>query len=385
MGKNVLITGGAGFIGSHLTDKLTEKGYRVRVIDNLDPQVHGNIREIGELPTYANPQAEYIIGDVRNKELLQYALQGIDVIYHFAAAVGVGQSMYKVQHYVDVNITGTATFLDILANNDQIKKQIKKLVVASSMSNYGEGKYRCPIHGNIIVKARSHQQLAAHQWEPLCPIINDSKQCNLPLIPVPTDESKPLNPTSIYAITKITQEEMCLNVGQAYNIPTAALRYFNIYGNRQSLSNPYTGLAAIFSGRILNKEAPIIFEDGLQKRDLIHISDITQANILVMENIDAHQKIYNVGTGNPLTLIDIARTLIDEMGSQVTPKILNQYRVGDMRHCFPDITRLQKIGFKPKVTFKSGVSEFVEWVKQQTSIDQYSGMQSELRQRGLMV
>jgi dTDP-L-rhamnose 4-epimerase len=374
MAERVLVTGGAGFIGSHLVDALLEAGHKVRVFDNLDPQVHGGLRERGQWPEYLAADCEKILADVRNKDALQAALDGMDVIYHQAAAVGVGQSMYEIEHYVDANTRGTATLLDVLANGNH---QVRKLIVASSMSIYGEGKYRCEEHGQVYPRLRSPEQLAARDWEMRCPI------CGAPAAPLPTDENKPLYSTSIYAITKKDQEEMCLTVGWAYGIPTVALRYFNTYGSRQALSNPYTGVAAIFSSRLLNGQPPVIFEDGLQSRDFVHVSDIAQANLLAMERQEMDHQAFNVGTGRALSILRVAELLGQHLDSRQPPEIAQKFRAGDIRHCFADVSRLCALGYQPRVQFEDGINELVNWVRSQTAVDGFEQARRELMVRGL--
>src|SRR5215471_16575614 len=283
---NILVTGGAGFIGSHLVDALVERGHRVRVLDALVSQVHSN-----GAPQYLNPAAEFIHGDVCDPQAVSAAVQGIDVVFHKAAEVGVGQSMYEIVRYVRANDLGTAVLLEELMRN---RKSIRKLIVASSMSIYGEGSYECAQCGVINPKLRSNEQLLARQWELICPT------CGGTLTARPTREDKPLFPTSVYAISKQDQEQYCLNVGRAYDIPTVALRYFNVYGTRQALSNPYTGVCAVFSGRLLSNQRPMIFEDGGQTRDFVHINDIVQANMLALEKDDANYNVFNVGTGRAI-------------------------------------------------------------------------------------
>lgn len=374
MKENTLVTGGAGFIGSHLVDALLEAGHRVRVFDNLEPQVHGPLRERGEWPAYLAEDCERIVGDVRDREALRQSLEGVDVIFHQAAAVGVGQSMYEIERYVDANTRGTAVLLDILAND---RHSVRKLIVASSMSIYGEGSYRCSEHGEVFPTLRSDEQLAARDWEMRCPT------CAHPVRPLPTREDKPLHPTSIYAITKKDQEQMCLTVGRAYGIPVVALRYFNAYGPRQALSNPYTGVAAIFSGRLLNDKAPVVFEDGLQSRDLIHVSDIVQANLLAMERDEMDDDVFNVGTGRSLSVLDLAQALIDQMGSPLSPEIVEEFRAGDIRHCYPDISRITEFGYTPNVRFEEGIGELVGWVRAQEAADSFQQAKDELASRGL--
>ena len=390
--QTILVTGGAGFIGSHLVDALLDLGHHVRVFDNLEPQVHGPLREQERWPGYCNPEAETILGDVRDGEALRKAMLDVDVIFHEAAMVGVGQSMYQVERYVDVNSRGTAVMLDVLANEASLRERLRKLVVASSMSIYGEGCYECPQHGIVYPKLRPDEQLAAQAWEPRCPVsqspianLHRAALCGLPLQPVPTAEDKPLQPTSIYAIGKKDQEEMCLAIGQAYHVPTVALRYFNTYGPRQSLSNPYTGVAAIFSGRLLNRKPPVIYEDGNQSRDFVHVSDIVQANVLAMENSAADYGVFNVGSGQPITITGIAQALIERMDSVVQPQIVRKYRSGDIRHCFAAIDSLAKLGYKPAVSLEDGLAELVEWVRRQTAVDHFDRVRQELSSRGLAI
>jgi dTDP-L-rhamnose 4-epimerase len=377
MGHNekVLVTGGAGFIGSYLVDELLAKGYEVRVFDSLEPQVHGEARDV---PGYLDPSAELIVGDVRDRSALQEALRDIDVVFHYAAAVGVGQSMYQVQRYVDVNTLGGATLLDLLASE---RHHVRKLIVASSMSTYGEGKYECEACGVRYPQLRPDHQLRQRRWEMLCP------DCGCEMRPLPTDEGKPLYPTSIYAVTKRDHEEMFLCFGRAYEIPTVALRFFNVYGPRQALSNPYTGVAAIFSARLLNQEPPVIYEDGQQSRDFIHVEDVARASLLAMEREEADYDVLNVGTGRPLAILEIAQVLIDYLAEgKVQPQIVGQYRRGDIRHCFADIGLIrEKLGFEPELTFEDGVEDLISWVRDQQATDGFQEVDSELRKKELIV
>jgi dTDP-L-rhamnose 4-epimerase len=403
---HILVTGGAGFIGSHLVDALLAAGHTVRVFDNLEPQVHGGLREQGRWPDYCNPGAEYILGDVRDREALRQALDGVDMIFHQAAAVGVGQSMYEIERYVDANTRGTAVLLDLLANDPAIRGRVRKLVVASSMSIYGEGKYECPVHGVVYPKLRPNEQLAARDWEMRCPVpvagsrLRPEAQpeglkvagsnlqpatCNLQLRSLPADEDKPLFPTSIYAITKKDQEEMCLAVGRAYGIPTVALRYFNVYGPRQALSNPYTGVAAIFSSRLLNNHPPLIFEDGLQSRDFVHVSDIVQANLLAMHSDAADYDYLNVGTGHPVTVRGVADVLSRALDKAIEPVPVGKFREGDIRHCVADISKAQRVlGYTPCVSFEDGMRELAAWVRVQAAEDRVEVAARELEKRGLV-
>lgn len=371
--EHILVTGGAGFIGSFLIDELIQRGHRVRAFDNLTPQVHAN----GRLPSYLNPKAEYLWGDMRNHEELTRAAQDIDVIFHEAAAVGVGQSQYDIKRYVEVNTGGTANLLDLLVNT---KHHIKKLIVAASMSSYGEGASVCPRCGEVNPAARSETQLKHGEWELSCPY------CQTIVQPIATRETKKRECTSIYAVTKNNQEEMAMIIGRAYGIPTVALRYFNTYGPRQSLSNPYTGVAAIFISRIKNNQRPVIYEDGRQTRDFISVHDIVDANLMAMEKEEANYQIYNVGTGKPLPIWEVASGLISLAGKELEPDITGQYRKGDIRHCFADISKIQKeLGFQPKVSFSQGMEELMEWSISMTAEDRVHRATDELRKKGLLI
>lgn len=365
----VLVTGGAGFIGSHLVDALVHAGHRVRILDNFDPQVHE-----GQRPAYLNASAEYQQGDVRQRDAVRRALQGVDVVFHKAAAVGVGQSMYAVHDYVDVNCRGTAMLLDVLVND---KVPLKKLIVASSMSIYGEGQYRCPQCGPIAPALRPAELLAAHQWEMRCP------DCRQPATPMPTSETKPLVPTSVYAVSKRDQEELCLAVGRSYQLPTVALRYFNVYGPRQSLSNPYTGVCAIFSARIKNRHAPLVFEDGGQTRDFVHVRDVVAANLLVMQDVRADYEMFNVGTGQATSIAEIARTLAQLYGVPVALHLAGKFRAGDIRHCVADVRKLQALGFTPSIALGEGLRDLVAWGNTVEAIDRVEQAAQELTVRGL--
>jgi dTDP-L-rhamnose 4-epimerase len=366
----VLVTGGCGFIGSHLVDRLVEQGHRVRVIDLLEPQVHGKRR-----PAYLSPDAEYIIADIRNRGKLKKALNNIEIVFHLASQVGVGQSMYQIERYVSHNTFGTAVLLDLMVNT---KNKIKKLVVASSMSVYGEGAYKCKGCGLVYPSLRKKRQLRKRAWEMECP------QCARRALPLNTDEHKPFHPTSIYATTKRSQEEMCLEIGLAYRIPTVALRYFNVYGPRQSLSNPYTGVVAIFLSRVKSNRPALIFEDGNQSRDFIYVSDIVQANILAMNRKEADYGSFNVGTGEPHTILDIAEGIASFYKKDLKPKILNKFRAGDIRHCYADISKINKrLGFKPRVRLKEGIERLNQWSQMQKACDRTSKAQKILKEKGL--
>ena len=365
----ILVTGGAGFIGSHLVDALVAEGHRVRVLDNFDEQVHGGAR-----PDYLNANAEYREGDVRDRAAVRAALAGIDVVFHEAAVVGVGQSMYQIEKYISVNALGTAILLDTIVND---RAPITKLIVASSMSIYGEGQYRCARCGPVHPGLRDEPQLTAHDWEMRCP------RCGQPAAADGTPEDKPLAPTSVYAVSKRDQEELCLSVGVSYRIPTVALRYFNVYGPRQSLSNPYTGVCAIFSSRIKNRHAPLIFEDGRQSRDFIHVSDIVRANLLVMREPKADYGVFNVGTGRATSIVEIARMLAPLYGVAIEPDVTCKFRAGDIRHCIADIARLRALGFLPQVGLETGLRELVAWGQHADATDTVEQAAQELETRGL--
>jgi dTDP-L-rhamnose 4-epimerase len=370
--KNILITGGAGFIGSHLADELLAHGYRVRVLDCLEPQVHGEQRR---RPDYLHPEVELQVGDVCDKEAVARALKGIDAVFHFAAAVGVGQSMYEVAHYTRVNNLGTAVLLECLIANP-----VQRLVVASSMSLYGEGLYRDTAGQLCTGHERTLEQLKAADWELHGP---DGGV----LQPMPTPESKPPALASIYALSKYDQERMCLMTGRAYNFPAVALRFFNAYGPRQALSNPYTGVLAIFAARLLNDSAPKIFEDGLQQRDFVSVYDVARGCRLALESPQAAGEVFNIGSGRPLTVRAVAARLAKVMGKEhIEPEIVGKYRVGDIRHCFSDIGKAQQVlGYQPQVTIDSGMAELSAWLAGQAAVDRVAQASAELSARGLTV
>jgi len=351
--SRVLVTGGAGFVGSHTVDALLARGHEVRVFDNFIGQVHGEAR-----PDYLNDDAEIVVGDIRDPESMRKAVRGVDAIFHFAAAVGVGQSMYEIANYVGTNTQGTANLLQAILDT---RAEIGKLVVASSMSIYGEGRYRCNACGDVVARPRTAEQLRFKRWDPACP------QCDRELTPVPTDESKPTQCTSIYALSKKDQEEMALLFGRTYVVPTVALRYFNIYGTRQALSNPYTGVAAIFAARLLNGRAPLIFEDGRQMRDFVSVHDIVRANLLALETSGADGEAVNIGSGHPISIREVAADLVRTLGVDVEPEVTGNVRMGDIRHCFGDLTKARaRLGYEPQVRFAEGVKEMLAWLRSQT-------------------
>lgn len=370
--QQVLITGGAGFIGSHVADELLGRGYRVRALDNLAPQVHGAERQ---RPAYLDRDVELIVGDVRDPDAVRRALVGVDAVYHFAAAVGVGQSMYEVAQYTDVNNLGTAVLLEAL-----IKTPVERLVLASSMSLYGEGLYRSPDGTTDIGAERTLEQLRAGDWE----VRNAAGER---LTPIPTPESKPPSLASVYALSKFDQERMCLMIGRAYNIPTVALRFFNVFGTRQALSNPYTGVLAIFASRLLNDRPPSIFEDGRQQRDFVSVYDIAQACRLALEEPRATGGVFNVGSGRQYTIAEVAQRMAGVLGKEyVQPEITGKYRVGDIRHCVADITRARAtLGYEPRVMLEDGLTELAEWLEGQVAEDRVADASAELAARGLTV
>lgn len=368
---SILVTGGAGFIGSHIVDELINQGHSVRILDCLVDQVHN-----GKKPDYLNPKAEFIYGDVCDTDIVAKSLEGIDIVYHKASAVGVGQSMYEIKEYVRINDLGTAVLLEEIVKR---KQQIKKLIVASSMSIYGEGAYRDSKGNMIFPEQRPLQQLMDRDWE-----VRDLKTGEA-LKPALTPENKTLIPSSVYAINKQTQEQYCLVVGRAYGIPTVALRYFNVFGTRQALSNPYTGVCAIFCSRLLNDQSPMVFEDGDQTRDFVHVSDIVQANILALESDVANYHAINIGTGVPISVKDVARMVSKGLDKDIHPEVVGKYREGDIRHCVADISKAKNmLGYEPKVKLEDGMVEVLDWVREQQASDLVSKATSELAAHNLV-
>ncbi|MBS1815932.1 MAG: SDR family NAD(P)-dependent oxidoreductase [Acidobacteria bacterium] len=371
MSKQILITGGAGFVGSHLADGLLAAGHSVRILDDLTPQVHPAGR-----PEYLSEDVELLVGDVRDPNLLKNALANVDMVYHFAATVGVGQSMYEISRYMSVNTQGTAELLQAILDS---KRQPEKIVVASSMSIYGEGRYVCGDCGKLAAPpVRSTDQLKAGRWNLRC------DACNGVLKPMPTSEDKPSEINSVYALSKRDQEEICLIYGRTYGLPVTALRFFNIYGTRQALSNPYTGVAAVFASRMLNGKAPLIFEDGEQMRDFVSVHDIVRANMLAMERPESNGEVINVGCGNPITIRRVAELLAQSLGVSIPPVITNKYRAGDIRHCYADLTKAKRLlGYQPHVTHEEGFRELAEWLRGQEAEDKAETMLKELTAYGL--
>jgi len=375
----ILVTGGAGFIGSHLVDALIEKGYNdVVIYDNLEPQVHPGSR----LPSYLNKKAKFVRGDVLDYNKFKKVVLDADVIFHLAAIVGVGQSQYEIKRYTEVNVGGTANLWNIIANSSPAvrRKRLRKVIVAGSMSSYGEGLYRCKKCGEMKPPLRSESQMSMKKWELICPV------CGGLLHPIPTPETAPLNSNSIYALTKKVQEEMSLVVGKTYEVPTAVLRFFNVYGSRQSLSNPYTGVAAIFMSRIKNNNPPVIYEDGLQTRDFVYVGDVAKGLIAAMESPKANYEVFNLGSGKPITIKDVASVIAGIYGKEhIKPLITLKFRKGDVRHCYADISRIKRfLKFSPSVDFETGMKILCNWARDEKAVDRFETAQKELRRKGLV-
>jgi dTDP-L-rhamnose 4-epimerase len=369
MAETILITGGAGFVGSHLADRLLAEGYRVRAFDNLTDQVHGDVAR----PEYLADDVELQVGDVRDPDALRRALKGVDSIVHLAARVGVGQSMYEIANYTMENSAGTAILLELL-----LEHPVKRLVVASSMSIYGEGAYATK-DGKLIEQPeeRTKEQLERHEWEPVGP--NGEE-----LVPVPTPETKMPALSSVYSLTKYDQERLCLLYGDAYNVPTVALRFFNVYGTRQALSNPYTGVLAIFASRLLNDRSPLVYEDGGQRRDFVSVHDIARACALALESDTAAGHAMNIGSGESASVVELGLELARLLGKDIEPELAGKYRVGDIRHCFADISRARKLlGYEPQVKLADGMAALAEWLESQSAVDKVDAAAAELAARGL--
>ncbi len=371
MSRSILITGGAGFIGSHLADELLNAGYAVRALDALVPQVH----ERRVRPAYLDEDVELIVGDVRNRDAVDRALEGIDAVFHLAAQVGVGQSMYRIADYASTNVIGTAVLLEALAQHP-----VERLIVASSMSVYGEGLYRRRDGTRVDQVERSLALLTKGAWDP---VDADGR----PLEPIETPESKAPSLKSVYAQTKYDQERLCLMVGEAYRVPTVAMRFFNVYGPRQALSNPYTGVLAIFASRLLNRRSPIVYEDGRQRRDFVSVYDVARALRLALETPEAAGQVFNVGSGQSASVLDIATKMAAVLDlNEITPEITNSCRVGDIRHCFADISRARDVlGYEPQRTLDAGLMELACWLSGRDAPDRAPEANAELAARGLTV
>jgi dTDP-L-rhamnose 4-epimerase len=369
--KHVLVTGGAGFIGSHLVDALVAEGVRVRIFDNLLEQAHPKGK-----PAHLHPAAEFVLGDIRDKAALQRALDGIDTVFHLAAMVGNGQSMFDIERYTDVNVRGTATLMEALVT---ASTRPTRLVVSSSMVVYGDGAYACREHGEVEIE-RPVARLRARSWEPIC------TRCGAEVSPIATTETHRHRPTSTYGTSKRGGEEVALVLGRAHNLPTIALRYLNTYGSRQALSNPYTGVIAIMGSRIRSGKAPLVFEDGKQLRDFTHVSDIVRANIAAARAPDAAcYQAYNIGTGRSNAIAKIAEALCDAMAPGMKPTVSEQFREGDIRHCFADVTLAKmNLAWEAKIAFGEGIKEFLAWAQEESPQDRSDEANAELRQKGLI-
>ena len=374
--RNVLITGGAGFIGSNLALKLIEKGYQVTVLDNLSPQIHGdNPTETSPLYSSIKDKVKFIHGTVTSKSDWEEALKDQDAIVHYAAETGTGQSMYEVEKYVDVNINGTALMLNLLVNGSY---NVKKVIVASSRSIYGEGKYISKELGAVYPTQRESIHMDQGDFEVKYP--NSSA-----LTLVGTDEESKIHPSSVYGITKQNQEQMVLTVCPTVGIAGVAFRYQNVYGPGQSLKNPYTGILSIFSTQIKNGNNINIFEDGLESRDFVYIDDVVDATILGLEKEEANNQVFNVGTGVATNVLTVANELVKNYGIDVSINVSGNYRLGDIRHNYADLTKINRLlGFNPKVSFDAGLKNFAEWVNtQEVQEDKYQKSIDEMKTKGL--
>jgi dTDP-L-rhamnose 4-epimerase len=376
MKKKILITGGAGFIGSHLADKLIEENNnQITIYDILSKQVHGQIEKP---PDYLNYQARFVKGSVIDYKVFEELVKENEVVIHLAARVGVGQSMYQISEYTNHNIMGLANLMDILVNSNH---NVEKVIIASSNTVYGEGKASCGNCGDIFPNFRSKEQLSRKEWELKCP------KCGTQMKPRLTDEETPFNPGSIYALSKKVQEEMGMIVSSTYGIKTTILRFFLVYGPRQALSNPYTGVCAIFCSRLLNGKPPIVFEDGKQTRDFVNVKDVCQAVSLAVKSKNAEGEIFNVGTGTPIMIKEVAEILSDKINPTLKPILNHQFRIGDIRHCVADISKIKnKLGYNPELSFEQGVDEFVDWIKiqEKDSQDKTDVALKELEEKGLL-
>jgi dTDP-L-rhamnose 4-epimerase len=377
MDKHILITGGAGFIGSHLVDAMLARGYRVTVLDSLSPQVHGDAElDADGWPVYLDARARRIKGDLLEDGVFEAALNGVTHLAHLAASVGVGQSMTNIVDYTRNNVMAAAVMLETLS---QRPHTVERIAVASSMSIYGEGDYVRPSTGaHVTTDIRPHAQLEARHWD----LMVDGE----PLEPCPTPEEKLLQPNSIYAVNKRDHEEMFLSVGRALRIPTVALRLFNAYGSRQALSNPYTGVAAIFISRLMNDQPPLVFEDGRQMRDFVHVQDVAEAFATVLDDDREIWDVFNVGSGAPVSINEIAGVLARLLGKNIAPEVLNRYRVGDIRHCFGDISKIERtFGFTPRRSMDEGMEELISWVSHTRAPIDRSAESLEQLSRGRLV
>ncbi len=369
--KKILITGGAGFIGSFLVDKLISLGHNVTILDNLAEQVHQ-----GKKPKYLNKKAKFIKGDVSDYRTFAKALKNQEIVFHLAARVGVGQANYEIASYTDVNVGGMANLVDIIVNN---KLPIQKILMTASMTSYGEGDCVCKKHGVVQPALRSEKQMEKHDWSLYCPI------CHSVVVPIATKEREHFNNNGIYALTKNVQESMLMLLGKMYHIPVTSFRCFNVYGPRQSLSNPYTGVSAIFISRLKNNNTPVVYEDGLQSRDFISVHDVVDALVLAMENDKANYEIFNLASGTPTSIKDIALIAAKLLKKDIKPQVNGQFRINDIRHCYADISKVKRfLKWKPKVTLEKGFKELIAWSEKEEAIDTFEQAEKELKKKKLL-
>lgn len=371
-----LVIGGAGFIGSHVVDRLLEEGVRVRVLDNLLPQAHPT----GEA-RFLSKEAELVVGDIRDDAMVTRCLEGASWVFHLAGMVGNGQSMFDLRRYTDVNVVGTASLYEALMR-PAARDTVERVVVSSSMVVYGDGAYVCPRHGPLAAVVRPTSRLEARLWEPICP----REGCGLEASPVPTPEEHTQRPTSPYGISKQAQEALSLVTGRTFRIPTVALRYLNTYGSRQALSNPYTGVIAIMLSRLLNDKAPTLFEDGAQLRDFVHVSDVARANVLAARAGDAAMyQAFNIGTGRSTAIAEIARTLAERANKGIAPEVTGAFREGDIRHCFADVGAARALlGFAAETSLAQGFDELLAWGAHEKPEDHTDRANQELRSFGIL-
>lgn len=374
--KRVVITGGAGFIGSNLALKLLERNYEVTVLDNLNSQIHGENPETSFTFKLIKDKVQFIKGDVRNFKDLREALRDSNIIVHLAAETGTGQSMYEIDKYVDINIGGTAKILDLVANEANC---VEKFIIAASRAVYGEGKFICNTHGIVYPQSRLDENMAIGDFEVKCPVCNENVDM------LPTDEKSELHPTSVYGFTKQAQEQLCMIVGKSINVPVVALRFQNVYGPGQSLKNPYTGILSIFSTRIKNNNDINVFEDGYETRDFVYIDDVTDAIILSIENDNANFEVFNIGSGEKTDVLTVANALKNKYRSSIKINVSGNYRLGDIRHNLGDLSHIkEKLGFEPKVSFNEGISNFIDWVEnQEIESDNFDKSIQKMKEKGL--
>lgn len=367
--KKVLVTGGAGFIGGFLVDQLVKDGHAVTILDNLDAQAHPDNKG------YINREAEFLKINIRDYEKMAEVIPEFEVIFHEASCVGIGQSNYNIRDFVHTNTLGTANILDILANKSH---SVKKLIIAGSNTSYGEGLYKCKNCGIFHPGIRSENDVKKYGFSIVCP------KCRKEASAAPTTEETELLCNSIYSYTKRDQEDMASFFGRMYNLPVTILRYFNVFGPRQSLSNPYTGVIAIFISRIKNNNCPVIYEDGLQTRDFVSVHDAVRANILAMKSNSANNQTFNVGTGEPKTILSVAETLIQLSKKNLKPEVTNKFRKGDIRHCIADISKIKNtLGWQPKTNFDDGLKELLAWSEKEACTDNFEKAARELKEKGL--